>query len=463
MKSLFLRIFLWFWAAMAVVVAVLVVSSPFFTRSHPGLARWQHDAEQMLVRSVELHASRIAAGESGEPEGFPRRRHRMPVEFFVFDADGREVRDRDHDREVQELARRALDADEDLIERSGSRHLMARPVVALDGSRLAVVAAMRRPPRPIDLLEPRVLVPRLAILGLVVGLACLWMARHLSSPVGSLREATRNLSKGDLTARVGPPVARRRDEFGDLARDFDAMAGRLEALLVSQRRLLRDVSHELRSPLARLEVALELARRHAGKAAQEPLDRIEREARRLNSMIEQLLALDRLESGELLSASEDIDLGVLLDEIVADARYEARRKSCAVELVAEPGVLVTGSHDLLRSAVENVVRNAVAYSGEGTTVEVSCRVDASDGQVAVIEVRDRGPGVPETDVGHLFEPFYRVAEARDRQSGGTGLGLAISARAIRLHGGSVAARNHPQGGLVVTVRLPLGEVRPSSG
>jgi two-component system sensor histidine kinase CpxA len=456
MKSLFLRIFLWFWAAMAVVVAVLVVSSPFFTRSHPGLARWQHDAEQMLARSVEVHASRVAAGESGDPESFPGRRHRMPVEFFVFDTDGREMRDRDHDREVQELARRALESDEDLIERSGSRHLMARPVVALDGSRLVVVATMRRPPRPIDLLEPHVLLPRLAILGLVVGLLCLWMARHLSSPVGSLRKATRHLSEGDLTARVGPPVARRRDEFGDLARDFDAMAERLEALVVSQRRLLRDVSHELRSPLARLEVALELARRQAGEAAHEPLNRIEREARRLNSMIEQLLALDRLESGELPPASEDVDLGNLLEEVVADARYEARRTGCAVELVAEPGVQVAGSYELLRSAVENVVRNGVAYTGSGTTVEVTCRIEASEEPSAVIRVRDRGPGVPGKDVDHLFEPFYRVAEARDRQTGGAGLGLAITARAIRLHGGAVSARNHPDGGLEVTITLPVG-------
>jgi two-component system sensor histidine kinase CpxA len=289
-----------------------------------------------------------------------------------------------------------------------------------------------------------------------VGLLCLWMARHLSSPVGSLRKATRHLSEGDLTARVGPPVARRRDEFGDLARDFDAMAERLEALVVSQRRLLRDVSHELRSPLARLEVALELARRQAGEAAHEPLNRIEREARRLNSMIEQLLALDRLESGELPPASEDVDLGNLLEEVVADARYEARRTGCAVELVAEPGVQVAGSYELLRSAVENVVRNGVAYTGSGTTVEVTCRIEASEEPSAVIRVRDRGPGVPGKDVDHLFEPFYRVAEARDRQTGGAGLGLAITARAIRLHGGAVSARNHPDGGLEVTITLPVG-------
>ncbi len=456
MKSLFLRIFLWFWAAMAVVVVVLVVSSPFFTRSRPGLMRWQHDAEQMLARRVDAYAHRVAAGD-GEFRGDSPGRHRgIPLEFFVFDGEGREVRGRGHDREVQALARRALESDTEISERSGSLYLMARPVVTNDGARVAVVAAMRRPPRPTDLLEPSILLPRLAVIGLIVGLLCLWLARHLSSPVASLRHATRLLSDGDLTARVGPPVVRRRDEFGDLARDFDAMADRLQALVDSQRRLLRDVSHELRSPLARLEVALELARKKAGEAVDQPLDRIEREARRVNAMIEQLLAIDRLESGQRPPASEEVDLGILLEEVVADARYEARQTECSVELRTEPGIRVCGSPELLRSAFENVVRNAVAYTRDGTTVEVACRLDSGEEPVAVIEVRDRGPGVPDADVEHLFEPFYRVAEARDRQSGGTGLGLAITARAIKIHGGSVAAHNSPQGGLVVTITLPLG-------
>jgi two-component system sensor histidine kinase CpxA len=458
---LFLRIFLWFWAAMAVVVAVLVVSSPFFTRSRPGLERWQHDAEQMLARRVEAYARWVADGEGGSFEGFPGRHRRMPLEFFVFDGDGREIRDRSHDRDVEKLARRAFESDEELSERSGSLHLMARPVVADDGSRLVVVGALRRPPRPTDLLEPRILIPRLASLGLIVGLLCLWLARHLSSPVASLRKAARHLSDGDLTARVGPPVSRRRDELGDLARDFDGMAERLEALVDSQRRLLRDVSHELRSPLARLEVALELARNKAGEAAERPLDRIEREAHRLDSLIEQLLALDRLESGQMTPASEDVNLGALLEEVAADARYEARRAGRKVELQAEPGVRISGSTDLLRSAFENVVRNAVAYTRDGTTVEVECRLEPAEEPVAVIEVRDRGPGVSEKDLEHLFEPFYRVAEARDRQSGGIGLGLAITARAVRLHGGTIAARNRPDGGLEVTVRLPVGSSDPT--
>jgi two-component system sensor histidine kinase CpxA len=213
--------------------------------------------------------------------------------------------------------------------------------------------------------------------------------------------------------------------------------------------------------LARLEVALELARNKAGEAAEQPLDRIEREAHRLDSLIEQLLALDRLESGQMTPASEDVNLGALLEEVAADARYEARRAGRKVELQAEPGVRISGSTDLLRSAFENVVRNAVAYTRDGTTVEVECRLEPAEEPVAVIEVRDRGPGVSEKDLEHLFEPFYRVAEARDRQSGGIGLGLAITARAVRLHGGTIAARNRPDGGLEVTVRLPVGSSDPT--
>ena len=456
MKSLFLRIFLWFSAAMAVVVAVLVVSSPFFTRSRPGLERWEHDAEQVLARRMDAYARWVATGGEEFREHGPGQHRRMPLEYFVFDEAGREIRGRDHDPAVLELARRALESDAELTERSGSLHLAARPVVTSGGARVAVVVTMRRPPRATDLLEPGILIPRLAVLGIIVGLLCLWLARYLSSPLASLRKATRLLSAGDLTARVGPPVARRRDEFGDLARDFDAMAGRLETLVESQRRLLRDVSHELRSPLARLEVALELARKKADEGAGRPLDRIEREAHRLNSLIGQLLALDRIESGQLPPMSEEVDLGVLLEEVVADARYEARRTGCSVELQAAPRIPVRGSHELLRRAFDNVVRNAVAYTSEGTTVEVDCSLRDGDEPAARIVIRDRGPGVPQADLEHLFEPFYRVADARDRQTGGAGLGLAITARAIRIHGGAVTARNRPGGGLEVTVSLPIG-------
>jgi two-component system sensor histidine kinase CpxA len=320
-----------------------------------------------------------------------------------------------------------------------------------------VVVALRHPPSAVDLLDPRIVLPRLAIVTLVVGIFCFVLARHLSAPFGDLRTAAQLLAAGDLTARVGPPVARRRDEIGELARDFDAMAERLEQLVGAQRGLLRDVSHELRSPLARLEVALELARQRGGAGAAEALERIGRESRRLDELVGQLLSLARLESRAVEPDRENIDLGRLLGEVVADARFEAETSGRTVALVVGQPATVAGATALLRSALENVVRNAIAHAPAGTGIDVSLAVTAAAGigETAVITVRDRGPGVPEAELDRVFEPFHRVSEARERSSGGVGLGLAITRRAVEWHGGSVAATNHPDGGLEVTLRLPL--------
>jgi two-component system sensor histidine kinase CpxA len=459
MQSLFLRIFLWFWVAMAVVVALLVASSPFFTRSRPRLEKWHQSAEEVAGRWVEEAARRI---EAGALEGHGGRRRgrgpRPPVRVRVFDADGHELEGREASREEREIARRATADGAQRSERSGSVYLVARPVDDPEGRRLVVVGAFRRPPRLVDLLEPRILLPRLAVLVLVAGVFCLLLARHLSSPVASLRVAAARLSEGDLTSRVGPPATRRRDEIGDLARDFDAMADRLEVLVGSQRRLLRDVSHELRSPLARLDVALELARQRAGSAAEQPLERIGRESERLNSLIGRLLELERLASGTPGSDRIPVDLAGMLEEIARDARFEAEARGCGVRLDLSARPRVTAAPELLRSAVENVVRNAVSHTSGGSDVTIVVdRESGPRGGDAVIVVRDCGPGVSEDELGRLFEPFYRVADARDRASGGAGIGLAITERAIHLHGGEIGAANDPDGGLVVTIRLPVSE------
>ncbi len=457
MRSLFLRIFLWFWAAMAVVVTLLVVSSPLFTRSHPGVERWQQGASQMLSGRVARAADRIERGDTEDQESQrPRRGHRVPMHVFVFDADGVEVRGQETDRGAREFAQRVAAANESMSERSGSLHMEGRPVIDVDGNLRVVIGLMRRPPRPIDLLDPKILIPRLAVLTLVVGLFCLLLARHLSSPVSALRRATRGLAEGNLAVRVGPPVARRRDEIGELARDFDGMAARLEKQVEAQRRMLRDVSHELRSPLARLEVALELARQRAGEGARDPLDRIGRESRRLDELIERLLSLERLESDLEPGDRRPVDLAQTVEDVVADARFEAKAGGCEVRFEIADRPMVRGRLELLRSAVENVVRNAMAHTEpeEGVDIWIGECV-AHGGSVAIVKVRDHGSGVPEDQLQQLFQPFHRVEPARDRQTGGVGLGLAITERAVRAHGGEVEARNHPDGGLEVTIRLPI--------
>ncbi|MFH1178014.1 MAG: ATP-binding protein [Acidobacteriota bacterium] len=450
MRRLFLRIFLWFWVAMAAVAALLIVSSPLLTRSRPAVERWQRDVEGALKDQLAKAAPLVERGKLERLEA-PHRppAHVPPV--FLLDAEGGAVSGPKPPREVSEFGCRVAAAGEEIAERTGTSHMVGRPVAGPDGSRYVLVAALHRPPRLVDLLEPGVLGWRIALLTLLAGAVCFWLARHLTAPVSALRGAVRQLASGDLSARVGSRLARRRDEIGDLARDFDAMAARLEALLSAQRRLLRDVSHELRSPLARLGVALELARKRAGASASEQLDRIELEAGRLDALIDQLLTLSRLEVAGQPAAAEVVDLRTLAEAVADDAAFEAAGSRVTVRVEANGDPVVEGDPEALRSAIENVLRNAVRFGSSGSEVRVEL---ACEGGEAVVRVLDRGPGVPQAHIEDLFEPFFRVEEARDRSRGGAGLGLAIASRAVRLSGGRITARNRDGGGLEVAIRLP---------
>jgi two-component system sensor histidine kinase CpxA len=295
--------------------------------------------------------------------------------------------------------------------------------------------------------------------------SCYWLARYLTAPVAKLRTATNDLASGNLSARVGPSLGKRRDELASLGSDFDRMAEKIESLLNSQRRLLGDISHELRSPLARLNVALELARQRAGPEATTALQRIQHEAENLNEMIGQLLALTRLETGTQEVSKNQFDLAKLVRDIAEDADFEARSRNRSVRLCAAETCMVEGNEELLRPAIENVVRNAIQYTAEKSEVEIDIKANGrpqlasslpvgNEDGVAEITVRDHGAGVPESALAQIFRPFYRVDDSRDRESGGAGLGLAITERAVRLHGGTVTALNAPEGGLIVRINLP---------
>jgi two-component system sensor histidine kinase CpxA len=251
---------------------------------------------------------------------------------------------------------------------------------------------------------------------------------------------------------VPASVTRGRDEIGQLGRDFDSMAAHLEALITAQRRLLADISHELRSPLARLGVAAALARRSATAAEAPAIDRIELEASRLEELISQLTTLSRLESGVNDVRRVAVDLGPLIDRVIADAEFECRDhgKRIALALDSGKGLTVEGDPELLRRGLENVVRNAIRYTAPETTVEVSIQREAKR---ISISVRDHGPGVPTDALTEIFRPFYRIGDDRGRDTGGVGLGLAIADRAIRAHGGTISAENAHGGGLVVTIVL----------
>ncbi|MDX2198857.1 MAG: ATP-binding protein [Phycisphaerae bacterium] len=289
-----------------------------------------------------------------------------------------------------------------------------------------------------------------------VALVCYVFAAYLVAPVRKLQTAARTIAAGDLHARVGPAIGRRRDELGKLAHDFDRMADHIDALVTEQKQLFRHASHELRSPLARLQVAVGLLR----QKHDDPLyDRIELECEALDRQIDDLLSLARLESGAQIVKRAPVDLTRLIRELASDAAFEARGRGSEAVLAVEPvevEALVVADEGILRSALENVVRNAIAYTADRTRVELRlARAIPSAGASAPswsFTVQDRGPGVPPEQINAVFDPFFR-----GRGSGVGGLGLAIAKRGIELFGGSIRAENSDGGGLLVTIRLPVAK------
>jgi two-component system sensor histidine kinase CpxA len=312
--------------------------------------------------------------------------------------------------------------------------------------------------------------PQLPVAIAVGGLTTFILVLLFTRPLVRMRKAARALAQGDLTARVeqSPSAAAQStsDEFQGLVHDFNHMAERLESLVDAQKLLLRDVSHELRSPLARLSVALELAHEDATADIKPELtahlSRIEREAGKLNQLIGQLLTLSSLEARENTSAFQPVSLNQLCRQLLPDAEYEAQQHNCTVTLIEENQCTIRGNPDLLYRAIENVVRNAIRYTNPNT--EVAIRIFESipalnqlDGRhFAALEVTDQGPGIPESDLAHIFRPFYRVDQARSSHTGGFGVGLAITERAVRLHTGTLRATNRPTGGTSILFLFPLG-------
>ncbi len=460
MKGLILRIFLWVWVALvAMSVSFTLVAIASFPPER---------AERRTFRiadTIALHAGRAAARlEAGDRAG---------AETILAQV----ARDQDTDLTVvrdglQVLtagASAAPNATADILTAARAASAADKPVrsegaeldfvaMRLDVPGWVGVASLKRfdPFRP--LLDPETLLVRLAIVLALSGVVALALASYLTRPLRVLRAASARLAGGDLGVRVGPGVGRAPAEIRALGRDFDTMAERVASLLESQRQLLRDVSHELRSPLARMGVALELCKQRSGPEALPNLQRIERDAERLAQLVSEILTLARLEAGDAAESAAPVDLAALVGAVASDTDFEAQAHRKSVIVRETTSATVFGRAESLRSAIENVVRNAIRFTAEGTAVELELeRVpDPSGSPVAEIRVRDHGPGVPEAALADIFRPFHRVEPDRDRQTGGAGIGLAIAQRAVQLHGGTVRAENVAAGsGLRVVMRLPI--------
>ncbi|SMC20617.1 two-component system, OmpR family, sensor kinase [Andreprevotia lacus DSM 23236] len=444
MGRLFWKILFGFW--LTLIVVTLTVNA---VANHYNESRLRASSEVALGGRVAMMTTAAAASlrHGGPPalqalfDGWPRfARDRL----LVVDAHDRDLFDRPVPPPALAEARRVLR--DGLVDNQS--------VISVDtpqGEVLFFVLADNMPHRGPP--PPRG-VPGFMLLWFGVGSLAFSavLAWYLTRPIRVLKQAFDRVSEGDLSVRVGPRIGSRRDEIADLGRDFDIMTGRLAQLVASQKQLLHDVSHELRSPLARLQVAVGLARQQPEKIAP-TLERIEREVHRLDTMVGELLTLSRLEAGAQQEWDDYFDPIELAEEVVADATFEAAASEVRIGLLRdatpEEGVVVHGRAELLHRALENIVRNAVRYSQGGQLVSVAVR--QPDAAHCVIEVMDQGPGVPEEQLQRIFEPFIRVGE----QSSGYGLGLAIAQRAVQAHGGTIAAANRPEGGLVITLTLPL--------
>lgn len=447
--SLFLKIFLWFWLAMALIVGVVLLVN-WSTQSEPLARQWQtFVGEAMNVNSqtaVQIYENEGVNGLETYLERLNRRQRINAV--AMFNDKGERVAGNLDLAGTGNLFQRALNSGEVEFLRETEKTYGASRVELADGSHLVYVIEVKRFQAP-PFLTTRLMLQILAVV-LTAGLVCYALASYLSSPIQKLRRATRRLADGDLAVRVTPEISNRADDLAFLAHDFDDMAARIETLIESEKRLTRDISHELRSPLARLKVALELVRSKAPAEAEPLLERIDSESDRLNELIGQILTLSKLETGSGEFQRGEVNLRKTVESIAEDAQFEAAARNRAVKVVSADDVKVPGSEQLIRRAVENVLRNAVNYTAEDSQVSVSLRRDNGD---AVVEIEDRGPGVPEEDLQKLFKPFFRIGEARDRKSGGTGLGLAIAERAVANHKGKIFAEN-TGAGLKVTIRLP---------
>ena len=450
--KLFWRIFLSFWlTTILMITVVLVVNEILPVRFH---------GDRDLVFEPDLAAAALtkavnAYEQQGTAASFslPTVRHSG---LYLLDPDGKVlVKDGVPPLFYAPMASGALESGHSEVLQLGSRMVFACPVRSGSGRRYAAVLTV------FDLenrWSKRILRLHfwfnLTVAMLPAALVCMLLSLYLTRPITRLRATAQRLASGDLSARAAPPKIARRDELGDLARDFDTMAAQIESLMTAQRRFVADVSHELGAPLTRMHLALALLQRQFAGNKNGELARIERETAKLSTLVQQLLLLAGLEGGscpaENLTA---VSTRSICESIIEDAAFEAAHANCIVT-GSRQDIILLAYPQLLRRAVDNVLRNAIRYAPAGTEIRLDCRVD-NELQHVILEVLDCGPGVPESMLSDIFRPFFRTAPGREASSGGTGLGLAIASEAVRLHDGTITAQNRKSGGLQVSITLPL--------
>jgi len=446
MRTLFAKIFFWFWGAIAVVLLSMLVGS-VLGGTEPLYRRW-------LTHSLGLYAK--SSVDFYTHGGSPLLRQYLDdaeatsgIQATLIDPQGRDVLGRGLPPLSGPLLAAARRERKSQF-RTGIVWAGASVVATPQGDFIFV--ARVHPLRGFwSGVSWGTILLRWGLALFAAGLLCWLIARHITAPIRALQAAARRISAGDLAVRATPAIPSRNDELADLARDFDRMADRIQSLMRKQQELLADISHELRSPLTRLSVSLELARRGEADA----MDRMQTDLDRIDSLIQQVLTLTRLQLQQGRKIETPVNLRTVLESVAEDANFEGKSTGKSVVITRADECWVQGDANLLRSCAENVVRNAIRYTRAQTTVEIALTRGGSSLTTAVLVVADRGQGVPAEALPRLFEPFYRVSQARDPISGGAGLGLSIAQKVVSLHGGTISARNRDEGGLIVEIQLPV--------
>jgi two-component system sensor histidine kinase CpxA len=454
MRSLFFKIFIIFWIAQSLIF--VISTALIINRRIPRPAFLGPMFEDLRIDSASAVAAFEAKGCEGVAEYARTRRYSIALK----DQTGKDLCPSD----VPPVDLSPVTADQLTGLEIGNQCIWYRPAVSASGGKYIYLISVPRNREHehhtwySDLLH--FAFPQLPVAIAIGGLTTFVLVLVFTRPLARLRKAARELAHGNLATRVNEAPATqtgifRGDEFHALVHDFNHMAERLESLVNAQRLLLRDVSHELRSPLARLSVALELSREDADATMGTHLDRIQRETERLNQLIGQLLTLSSMEAVEGSERFEPVSLKSLLEEMLPDAKYEAQQRDAVVKLDAECDCVIEGRRELIYRAVENVVRNAIRYTEPGSEVQVKLHPASEDrAETVMVEVSDRGPGIPESERESIFRPFYRVDPARSAHTGGFGVGLAIAERAVKLHKGQLRVVGRDGGGTTVQMSFP---------
>jgi two-component system, OmpR family, sensor histidine kinase CpxA len=450
--SIYTKILLWFWVvSIGAGTAVMIVAD--VGGFQPRASLWMSLATGVYARSAVDDYLQGGTPALARYMGEIESTH--GIRATLLDPQDQDILGKGLDAKSAKLLREARETGQNRF-RGGTVYTEAAPIWTPQGT--FVLVAQVHPWQALE--NPAILggsVLKLAVALLSAGFLCAILARHLAAPIRALQAAAQQIADGDLSVRAWPAIAPRNDELATLARDFDRMAQRIQGLLKKQQQLLGDISHELRSPLTRLNVSLELLRHGESDA----IERMQTEIHRLDDLIGQILILTRLQVREGQKMVSVVNLRSIVEGIAEDVRLEGKNEGKSIVLSPPDDCWLQGDPALLRSCIENVVRNAIRYTEPQTEVTIALhRVEEGGAPWARIVVSDHGLGVPQESLSRLFEPFYRVSEARDLRTGGSGLGLAIAQRVTRLYRGNITARNRESGGLEVEIGLPLEDASP---